>query len=47
MSEGIERYEEGLGSVERLVGRGKTRIEGWLVPHKIQNSNVLQLILLR
>ena len=28
MADGIERYEEGLGSVERLVGRGKQRGDG-------------------
>ncbi len=28
MGEALERYEEGLGGVERLVGRGKNRVDG-------------------
>jgi sorting nexin-4 len=28
MMEGLERTEEGLSGVERLVGRGKNRIDG-------------------
>ncbi len=28
MGEALERYEEGLGSIERLVGRGKNRVDG-------------------
>jgi len=28
MGEALERYEEGLGGVERLVGRGKNRLDG-------------------
>ena len=28
MGEALERYEEGLAAVERLVGRGKNRIDG-------------------
>jgi sorting nexin-4 len=30
MSGSIERFEDGLGSVERLVGRGKNRVDGEL-----------------
>ena len=30
MAEGIERYEEGLTSVERLVGRSRQRVDGEL-----------------
>lgn len=32
MAEGIERYEEGLSSVDRLVGRSKQRVDGQLPP---------------
>lgn len=28
MVEGLERYEDGLSSVDRLVGRSKTRLDG-------------------
>jgi sorting nexin-4 len=28
MAQSIERYEEGLGGVERLVGRSKQRVDG-------------------
>jgi sorting nexin-4 len=31
MIEQLERFEEGLGGVERLVGRGKNRVEGELL----------------
>lgn len=30
MAEGIERYEDGLTSVDRLVGRSKQRVDGEL-----------------
>lgn len=28
MAEALERYEEGFSGVERLVGRGKNRLDG-------------------
>jgi sorting nexin-4 len=28
MAEGQERFEEGLGGVEKIVGRGKGRLDG-------------------
>ena len=28
MSDNLERFEEGLGGIERIVGRGKTRVDG-------------------
>lgn len=28
MSDDLERFEEGLGAIERIVGRGKNRVDG-------------------
>lgn len=28
MSDDLERFEEGLGGIERIVGRGKNRVDG-------------------
>jgi hypothetical protein len=32
MSDDLERFDEGLGGVERIVSRGKNRVDGKLFP---------------
>lgn len=32
MSDDLERFDEGLGGVERIVSRGKNRVDGKLIP---------------
>ena len=41
MAEGIERYEEGLTSVDRLVGRSKQRVDGELLAggHRLRQAD--------
>lgn len=48
MAEGIERYEEGLSSVDRLVGRSKQRVDGELSaendPYHAADAQILHKI---
>lgn len=34
MSDNLERFEEGLGGIERIVGRGKNRVDGEYLPEQ-------------
>ena len=43
MSEGLDRFEEGLSGVERLVGRGKNRIDGASVAITLSGTLMIDL----
>ena len=44
MAEELERYEEGLAGVERLVGRGKTRVDGEYIDLHFQTKMMKRLV---
>lgn len=35
MSDDLERFDEGLGGVERIVSRGKNRVDGALIHSRV------------
>lgn len=38
MSDDLERFDEGLGGVERIVSRGKNRVDGGSTHSKVVQS---------
>lgn len=37
MSAGLERFEDGLGQIDRLVSRNKNRVDGELAPFELSS----------